>query len=122
MTYKTLILVAVLLVVGLVTWQIGCNSKPKVQQKEPKTDAVYNKTVDSLKNLIADQVAVQQSYDMQISQLNDSIVVLNTIIEKNKLTINQIKARKNEKVAAVSKYSSIDITKFLSNRYKDSIR
>lgn len=122
MTYKTLITVAVLLVVGLVTWQIGCNSKPKVQQKEPKTDAVYNKTVDSLKSLIADQVAVQQSYDMQISQLNDSIVVLNTIIEKNQLTINQIKARKNEKVAAVSKFSSLDITKFLSDRYKDSIR
>ncbi len=122
MTYKTLIIVIVLLVVGLVTWQIGCNSKPKVHQEEPKTDAVYNKTVDSLKNLIADQVAVQQSYDMQISQLNDSIVVLNTIIEKNQLTINQIKARKNEKVAAVSKYSSLDITKFLSDRYKDSIR
>ncbi len=121
MTYKTLITVVILLVVGLVFWQIGCNSKPKVHQ-EPKTDAVYNKTVDSLKSLIADQVAVQQSYDMQISQLNDSIVVLNTIIEKNKLTINQIKARKNEKVAAVSKYSSLDITKFLSDRYKDSIR
>lgn len=121
MTYKTLILVAVLLVVGLVTWQIGCNSKPKVQQ-EPKTNAVYLKTVDSLKTLIANQESIRQNYDMQINQLNDSIVVLNTIIEKNKLTINQIKQRKNEKVAAVSKYSSIDITKFLSNRYKDSIR
>ena len=43
MTYKTLIVVIVLLVVGLVTWQIGCNSKPKVHQ-EPKTDAVYLKT------------------------------------------------------------------------------
>jgi hypothetical protein len=121
MTYKNLIAIVILLVVGLVFWQIGCNSKPHVP-KEPKTDAAYNKAVDSLKSLIADQVAVQQSYDMQISQLNDSIVVLNTIIEKNKLTINQIKARKNEKVAAISKYSSLDITKFLSDRYKDSIR
>lgn len=120
MTYKTLIIVVVLLIVGLVTWQVGCN-KPKVHE-EPKSTAAYNKTVDSLKSLIADQVAVQQSYDMQISELNDSIIVLNDIIEKNKLTINQIKARRNEKVTAVSKFSSDDITKFLSNRYKDSIR
>lgn len=120
MTYKTLILVVVLLVVGLITWQIGCNSKPKVEK--PKTDTVYLKAVDSLKTLIANQEAIRQNYDVQITQLNDSIVVLNTIIEKNKLTINQIKARKNEKTIAVSKYSSIDITKFLSNRYKDSIR
>lgn len=121
MTYKTLITVVILLVIGLVFWQIGCNSKPKVQE-EPKTDAVYNKTVDSLKSLIADQTAVQQHYDMQISQLNDSIVVLNNIIAKNQLTINQIKAKRNEKVTAVSKFSSLDITKFLSERYKDSIR
>lgn len=120
MTYKTLITIVVLLVVGLVFWQVGCNSKPKVES--PKTDAVYNKTVDSLKSLIADQVAVQQHYDMQISQLNDSIVVLNNIITKNQLTINQIKAKRNEKVTAVSKFSSLDITKFLSERYKDSIR
>lgn len=120
MTYKTLITIVVLLVVGLVLWQVGCNSKPKVES--PKTDAAYNKTVDSLKSLIADQVAVQQSYDMQISELNDSIVILNNIIVKNQLTINQIKQRKNEKVTAVSKFSSLDITKFLSDRYKDSIR
>lgn len=121
MTYKTLILVVVLLVVGLVTWQVGCNSKPQVPKELKSTDA-YNKTVDSLKTLIADQVAVQQSYDMQISQLNDSIVVLNKVIKKNELSLTKIKARKNEKVAAISKYSSLDITKFLSDRYKDSIR
>jgi TolA-binding protein len=121
MTYKTLILVVVLLVVGLVTWQIGCNSKPQVP-KEPKSTAAYNKTVDSLKSLIADQVAVQQSYDMQISQLNDSIVVLNEVIRKNELSLTKIKTRRNEKVTAVSKFSSLDITKFLSERYKDSIK
>jgi TolA-binding protein len=121
MTYKNLIVIAVLLIIGLVTWQIGCNSKPQVP-KEPKSTDAYNKTVDSLKSLIADQVAVQQSYDMQISQLNDSIVVLNEVIRKNELSLTKIKARKNEKIAAVSKYSSLDITKFLSDRYKDSIR
>jgi len=121
MTYKTLIVIVVLLIAGLVFWQVGCNSKPQVP-KEPKTNAAYNKTVDSLKSLIADQVAVQQSYDMKISALNDSIYMLNAIIAQNKLTINQIKARRNEKVTAVSKFSSDDITKFLSNRYKDSIR
>jgi TolA-binding protein len=121
MTYKNLIAIVILLVVGLVFWQIGCNSKPQVP-KEPKTNAAYNKTVDSLKSLIADQVAVQQSYDMQISQLNDSIMILNEVIRKNELSLTKIKARKNEKVAAISKYSSLDITKFLSDRYKDSIR
>lgn len=120
MTYKSLIVIVILLVAGLIFWQIGCNSKPKVQ-KEPLTP-VYNKTIDSLKSLIADQVAVQQGYDMQIRELNDSIIVLNGIIEKNTLTINQIKQRRNEKVTAVSKFSSDDITKFLSTRYKDSIR
>lgn len=120
MTYKTLIVIVVLLIAGLVFWQVGCN-KPQVP-KEPKTDAAYNKTVDSLKSLIADQIAVQQSYDMQISQLNDSIMILNEVIRKNELSLTKIKTRKNEKVTAVSKFSSDDITKFLSNRYKDSIR
>jgi len=120
MTYKTLIVIVVLLIAGLVFWQVGCN-KPQVP-KEPKTDAAYNKTVDSLKSLIADQVAVQQSYDMQISQLNDSIVVLNEVIRKNELSLTKIKTRRNEKVTAVSKFSSLDITKFLSERYKDSIK
>jgi TolA-binding protein len=121
MTYKNLIVIAVLLIVGLVTWQIGCNSKPQVP-KEPKTNAAYNKTVDSLKTLIANQESVRQNYDVQISQLNDSIMILNEVIRTNQLTINQIKRRKNEKVTAVSKFSSLDITKFLSDRYKDSIR
>jgi hypothetical protein len=120
MTYKTLIIVVVLLIAGLVFWQVGCN-KPQVP-KEPKTDAAYNKTVDSLKSLIADQVAVQQSYDMQISQLNDSIMILNEVIRKNELSLTKIKTRRNEKVTAVSKFSSLDITKFLSERYKDSIK
>lgn len=120
MTYKTLLTLVGLLLIGVLLWYVGCNNPEPPQQ--PKTDAVYNKTVDSLKALIADQVAVQQHYDMQISQLTDSIVVLNNIIQKNQLTINQIKARRNEKVTAVSKYSSLDITKFLSERYKDSIR
>ena len=120
MTYKTLIVIVVLLIAGLVFWQVGCN-KPQVP-KEPKTDAAYNKTVDSLKSLIADQVAVQQSYDMQISQLNDSIMILNEVIRKNELSLTKIKTRRNEKVTAVSKFSSLDITKFLSERYKDSIK
>ena len=106
MTYKALITIVVLLVVGLVFWQVGCNKPPQVH-KDPAI--IYNKTVDSLKSLIADQVAVQQSYDMQIKSLNDSIIVLNGIIEKNTLTINQIKQRRNEKVTAVysCRYCSI---------------
>lgn len=120
MSYKTLLTLIGLLVIGVLLWYIGCNNPEPPQQ--PKTDAVYNKTVDSLKNLIADQVAVQQHYDMQIKELNDSIYVLNAVIAQNNLTINQIKAKRNEKVTAVSKFSSLDITKFLSDRYKDSIR
>jgi len=121
MTYKTLITVAILLVVGLVTWQVGCNSKPKVHE-EPKSVVLYNKTIDSLKTLIGSQETIRQNYDMQISQLNDSIYQLNAIIAQNQLTINKIKTRRNEKSTAVSKFSSDDITKFLSNRYKDSIK
>jgi hypothetical protein len=121
MTYKTLITVVILLVVGLVFWQVGCNSKPQVQE-EPQSTVLYNKTIDSLKTLITNQETIRQNYDVQVTQLNDSIVVLNEVIRKNQLTINQIKQRKNEKVTAVSKFSSIDITKFLSTRYKDSIK
>lgn len=121
MTYKTLFTVVILLVIGLVFWQVGCNSKPEVQ-KEPKSTAIYNKTVDSLKTLIANQETVRQNYDVQVSQLNDSIVVLNEVIRKNELSLTKIKTRRNEKVTAVSKFSSLDITKFLSERYKDSIK
>ena len=94
MTYKSLIAIVILLVAGLIFWQVGCNKPPQKVQKEPT--AIYNKTIDSLKTLIADQAILQQGYTAQINELNDSIIVLNGIIEKNTLTLKQIKQRRNE--------------------------
>ena len=82
-----------------------------LEQKKANDDEYYANALAN-ENLTADQ----------IRELNDSIIVLNGIIQQNQLTINQIKARRNEKVTAVSKFSSLDITKFLSERYKDSIK
>ena len=79
---------------------------------------------DSLRNVIAQNELQQAKYDSLIIVYSDSILLLKTEIEDNNLKIKNLKIKLNEKHTAISKFTTDDITRFLSNRYltKDTIR
>lgn len=63
-----------------------------------------------------------KGYEMTIAALNDSLAVMDSIINNNQTKVIYIKNQANEKANRVSSYSSKQLNEFLSERYKDSIR
>jgi predicted nuclease with TOPRIM domain len=65
---------------------------------------------------------MQAYYDTEITRLSDSISVLNGMIESNETQLQYLKSKRNEKTNNISKFSTVDISKFVSDFYKDSIK
>jgi ribonuclease HI len=90
-----------------------------------KNTYVYNDTTAvqvEYKNAIEQNKKVQAQKDSTISALTDSIIVLNGMIESKTEQIKNLKNKRNEKTNNIAKFSTIDLTKFLSNFYKDSVK
>jgi hypothetical protein len=79
-------------------------------------------SLDSLKFIIQDYKDLQINYDNKIIALNDSIAYLNALIEYNDQQITDLKKKRHGKAINISKYSTADIKKFWSDRYKDSLQ
>jgi uncharacterized protein YoxC len=79
-------------------------------------------SLDSLKFIIQDYKNLQTNYDNKIIELNDSIAYLNALIEYNDQQITDLKKKRHGKAINISKYSTADIKKFWSDRYKDSLQ
>ena len=79
-------------------------------------------SLDSLKFIIQDYKDLQTNYDNKIIELNDSIAYLNALIEYNDQQITDLKKKRHGKAINISKYSTADIKKFWSDRYKDSLQ
>ena len=75
----------------------------------------YKEAINKNKN-------VQAEKDSIINRLNDSIIVLNAMVDTKNTQIQTLKNKRNEKTNNISKFSTIDLTKFLSNFYKDSVK
>lgn len=75
---------------------------------------------DSLRKVITKLKADQALYDDQLNHLNDSVERLQTIIYNRDNRISQLKKLNDEKVTNVPSFTTSDIYKFLSARYKDS--
>lgn len=74
--------------------------------------------IDSLQNLLDSNVVANEILQEQFTTLQLSMQNMRTEIEQDKQTLIKLKTKRNEKTAAVSKYSSDDIIRFLSTRYK----
>lgn len=72
---------------------------------------------DSLRKAILTYEEKQRSLDSTILHLGESIDSLNGLVQKNKNDLVNLKQKLNEKNTAVSKYSSDDIYRYLSDRY-----
>jgi predicted PurR-regulated permease PerM len=63
-----------------------------------------------------------KAYEMTITDLQDSLVIMDSVIKNNTTKIIYIKNQANEKANRVSSYTTKQLNDFLSERYKDSIR
>jgi uncharacterized protein HemX len=96
-----------------------------VLYKKNKNKVVYNDTTAAkieYTNAVEKNKQLQAQMDSTIAVLNDSIIVLNAMVDTKNNQIQTLKNKRNEKTNNISKFSTIDLTKFLSNFYKDSVK
>jgi hypothetical protein len=124
--YAKIIWTVITLVVLVWVWPFDWPHLPKFNwpksETPPETIVVTNqKVVDSLKTVIANYEHKQKVYDSTITNLNTKIADLKVQIAQDDKTLTELKKKTNEKTNNVSKFTTFDVTNFLSNRYRDSI-
>ena len=124
--YSKIAWTVITLVVVVWVWPFDWPHLPKFNwpksETPPETIVVTNqKVVDSLKTVIANYEHKQKVYDSTITNLNTKIADLKVQIAQDDKTLTELKKKTNEKTNNVSKFTTFDVTNFLSNRYRDSI-
>jgi len=116
MKKQLLILGALVLSISVIGW---------VLYQKGKNTVVYNDTTSAqidYKNAIEQNQKVQAEKDSTINALTDSIIVLNAMVKTKNNQLQTLKTKRNEKNNDIAKFSTLDLTKFLSNFYKDSVK
>ena len=124
--YTKIAWIAITLVVVIWVWPFDWPHLPKFNwpksETPPETVVVENqKAVDSLKTIIASYEQKQKTYDSTVSTLNTKIANLKNQIAQDDKSITELKNKTNEKANNVGKFTTFDVSNFLSNRYRDSI-
>ena len=112
--------VVVVLAGVIILWNMGILNFPnngKISEQDAIIDQNTTK-IDSLRGVITGLETNQLKYDATIASLKDSLVALNTQIDKNETKIKDLKKKYNEKVNSISSYSSNQLEDFLTDRYK----
>mgnify|MGYP006267456865 CR=1 FL=1 len=115
MKKQLLILGALLVSISIICW---------VYYKKKNT-YVYDDNTSAIieyKTAIENNKKIQAEKDSTIAALNDSIVVLKAMVDTKNTQLQNLKNKRNEKTNNIAKFSTIDLTKFISNFYKDSIK
>ena len=87
-----------------------------------KTDVeAYNRKIDSLQHEIDSVENNNKVIDGQIAKVDDEINVVETRITTINKNITEIKTHTNEKVNAVSDYTTHDLLKFFADRYENGL-
>jgi len=89
---------------------------------DDENDAALQDSVNSMKERIQLYEQQQLEYSRKISSYEDSLYELNQKIANNNIKIQELKKANHEKANNVTKFSSDELYKFLSERYKDSIK
>jgi hypothetical protein len=105
-----LVAIGFFLVVGIIIYL----SLPKPQEPT-ETDLRFKNEIVELNERI-------KAYEITIADLKDSLVVMDSLINKNTTKIIYIKNEANEKANRVSGFTSKQLNEFLTTRYKDSVR
>lgn len=116
MKKQLLILGALVLSIAVIGW---------VYYQRKKNTVIYNDTTSAqidYKNAIEQNKKIQAEKDSTINALTDSIIVLNAMVSTKNTQIQNLKNKRNEKTNNISKFSTIDLSKFISDFYKDSVK
>jgi uncharacterized protein HemX len=116
MKKQLLILGALVLSIAVIGW---------VYYQNKKNTIIYNDTTSAqieYKNAIEQNKKVQAEKDSTINALTDSIIVLNAMVSTKNTQIQNLKNKRNEKTNNIAKFSTIDLSKFISDFYKDSVK
>lgn len=116
MKKQLLILGALVLSISVIGW---------VYYQKKKNTVIYNDTTSAqidYKNAIEQNKKLQAEKDSTINALTDSIIVLNAMVSTKNTQIQNLKNKRNEKTNNISKFSTIDLSKFISDFYKDSVK
>lgn len=116
MKKQLLILGALVLSIAVIGW---------VYYQRKKNTVIYNDTTSAqidYKNAIEQNKKIQAEKDSTINALTDSIIVLNAMVSTKNTQIQNLKNKRNEKTNNISKFSTIDLTKFISEFYRDSVK
>lgn len=87
-----------------------------------KTDVeAYNRKIDSLQNEIDSVETANKVIDGHIEKVDGEINVVESRITTINKNITEIKTHTNEKVNAVSDYTTHDLLKFFADRYENGL-
>ena len=111
--YWHVITIAVLLIILIVS--IVTRPNPADAVKEYK----LQRRVDSLNVVIQSYESQRNAFRIKIDSLNQSIAVLQDSINNQESIIGDLQEDYDEAVSRIGKFTTNDITKFLSERYGD---
>lgn len=95
------------------SWASGIsNSKLDQENKQ------YQHEIDSLSKVISNNATLIQESIKRSESFNDSIIALNVKIAEADKKIATIKKDYNEKIKSINNFSSNDIERFITDRYK----
>ena len=80
----------------------------------------YEHDIDSLKKIVQNYEDENAQLGLRLNELQDEIYDLQSTVRRRENTIANLKKETNETINIVSRYTTSDIYKFLSDRYKDS--
>ena len=124
--YAKIVWAIITLVVVIWVWPFNWPKIPNIhwpKSEEPPTQIVVTnqQAVDSLKRIIVGYEQLQKEHDRKIDSLNGRLTILKEQIAIDETKIAELKKQTNEKVNNIGKFTTFDISNFLSNRYRDSI-
>lgn len=78
----------------------------------------YQHTIDSLQKVMLNNEQLLTDSRNRVAALNDSIGILSTRIDSSQKKLATIKKEYNEKIKSIRDFSSNDIERFITDRYK----
>jgi hypothetical protein len=105
---------AIIITVPLVLWNNHENTR-LIGAKE------LDARLQAFEEAKAENDSLQVKYDALISTLMDSIAVLNIQLQQSDLLLTEIKNKRNEKVTRINKLTTDELSRAITNNYKERI-
>ena len=106
--------IAVIITVPIILWNNHANKK-LVGASE------LDARLQAFEEAKAQNDSLQAKYDAQITVLMDSILMLNIQLNQYESLLTEIKNKRNEKIARINKLTTDELSRAITNNYKERI-